>query len=99
MVTEKQKEVFELMATGMPKSEISRNLGVTERTVERVFEELRGIYGAKTNPTLYSTAATYLLVGELMATLENVVLYSINLDVKRLAEKRLKELEEKYKDL
>lgn len=98
MITEKEQEVFELMATGMPKDEIRRNAGVSKRTVERCFESLRDRYGAKNNFSLYSVAANWLMAGELMATLESLVNYCVDDGVRREAKKRLIELETKYKN-
>jgi DNA-binding CsgD family transcriptional regulator len=97
MISDKDREIIELMALGMPKDEISLNLGVSKRTVERTFVELRATYGAKNNVSLYSVATAELMAGELMATLETVLTYCPNLEVKREARKRLTELENKYK--
>jgi len=97
MITEKEQEVFELMATGMPKSEISRNVGISKRTVERCFKSLRVSHEAKNNFSLYSVASVWTMAGELMATLESLINYCRDDNVRREAQKRLTELKDKYK--
>lgn len=96
MKPERQREIFNLMVAGHSKAEISLKLSITPKTVERAFEKLREKYGAHDTNRLYSVAGASLLAGELMATLETVIIYCKEPDVTQAAAKRLKELEEKY---
>lgn len=96
MKAEKEQEIFRLIGQGLPKATICSNLGISPRTVERAFQNLRAKYEASDTFSLYSLAGTSLLVGELMATLETVINYCGESEVRRAAEKRLNELNEKY---
>lgn len=98
-LTKRQTRVVELMGAGLTIEAIGLNLSISPRTVQKHVESIRARLGLKTTYSLAAQAGTMMMAGELMATLESLLNYCTNLEVKREAQKRLAELELKYKVL